>query len=320
MADKKSRKKKGKQKTAQEKKQRDPSATLLDHQPVDQWKIKEDWEIEWGWSDDSLDMLELDEELPPEQPPLDIGVQVKSKGKEKRVRVGDVVLAIINWPPPLLRVIIVIALLGAMIYLLGQINDLGPSAFLRLIGSNRQSIFTLIESRGEVVLMWESERGRSEVLVQTSPESEWLRISRGDTTAVNPALSPTADRVAYLSLLDSERIVVAPLSADIDKLFIPASVLKNPAWADVEIIFCDWTPIAWSPDGKRLAFYGCYKEKPGSLIFSAKLDVMPVEVSLISESICDGDAERQILWSANNSIILTFPDSTTNRAKELSVP
>jgi hypothetical protein len=319
MADKKSRKKKGEKKSAKGKGSQHATSpkTPPNNTTVEQWRIKDDWEPDWFADNQEI---EDSEDIPLTAPSIEIeNDQSLANPKADQVRVGDIALAIVRWPPPWLRVIIVLAILGMVAYLLGQLQNVEASAILRRIGSGEQSVFTLIEAREGVVLMWESEKSRSEVLVQASPQSEWLRVSRGDTTAINPALSPDASQVAYLSSADSGQIIVASLGGG-DRLSIPVNALNNFAATKEPMSFCDWTTIAWSHDGKRLAFFGCYQEETGSVAFYAQIDAEPIEVTLIPDSKLDTNHHRQLLWSSDETIILTFPKSEDFETRELRIP
>lgn len=243
-----------------------------------------------------------------------------------RIRVGDTVWSWIRRIPLLIRLMIILAVLGALVYVYGLWQRGEIHGFLYRVYPGRQPSLTLLDAHGEYVLMVETDRTHSQVLVQISPQGNWLRISRDDLQAVNPSFSPaiasTIKYVAYLSLQNERQIVVAPLDDTADRLVITATDLEAAAVAGKtsDITFCEWTPLAWDPEGHRIAFFGCRREKPRSLAFSARVDADPVELDLVSGSEADTADPRQLQWSGTNYVVLTVPSPKGEWIKTLSVP
>jgi hypothetical protein len=224
------------------------------------------------------------------------------------------------------RVLIGLVVVGVIVWAIGEVQRQGVPDLFHWLPLARAPDLQIVDACDNYVLMLETDHEHSQVLVQTSPQESWLRVSRDDSRAVNPAFSPiinsTIKYVAYLSLEGEKRIVVAPLDDTADRIEITSAKLEATGVTDgiPEVAFCEWTPLAWDPEGRRLAFYGCRKQKPHSLVFVAQIDADPVELETIDDTQADTTDQRQLEWSGSDDIVLTMPLPRGNQVETLPVP
>jgi hypothetical protein len=293
-----------------------PTAPLASQSP-------ELWEpvSEWGGDEltepipDALDAATLSEGGQ-EQPRETAGEETQ------KIHVGDTAWSAIRRIPLFIRLVIVVVILGASAYGYGLWQRRQLPALLRKVRLGQQPTLTLVDACKDRVLIWEVVGNRNEILIQTSPQGGWVRVSREDTTATSPALSPDAERVVYLSLLDSGQVVVVPLDTTATQTIISVSQLESAAVASEYsgMTFCNWTSLAWDPDGHRLAFFGCRKEKPRSIAFVAHIDRGPVKLELIPGSEADNPDPRQLQWSGSKHVVLSWSTLTGEQIRTLPVP
>jgi hypothetical protein len=172
---------------------------------------------------------------------------------------------------------------------------------------------TLVESRAGALLMLECDGDSSRVVVSRSDRAGWVLVSRDDTTAINPALAPDGERVAYLSKRGGGEIAVVAIDEGGRQTIGSYHLEKAGAAAglgDVEL--CPWTPIAWSPTGEAIALFGCAEDDAFSVAVVADLSVSDPELSIIGASKAGVSDDRQVEWLDAEHLVVNTPSSSKN--------
>lgn len=237
------------------------------------------------------------------------------------VPVGGVKPAPRKWSYYLLRVIGVLAMVALVVWMAGFFDRRGYLPLLRRVGPWSEPTFELVQARNGRVLLTESDKRHSRVILQVPDQPSWLLISRDDLHAVNPTLSPGGEAVAYVSTADKTTIVVVSLNDNSLLTIMDRHVrASSVSQALPEMSICEWTPLAWSPDDKALAFYGCRIGQPYSMAYVARWDNEKVEVKPLLDSGASLATARQVEWLGSDSVVLSVPGETGFQVKTLPVP
>jgi hypothetical protein len=220
--------------------------------------------------------------------------------------------------------LILLVLFGFLAWVAGVVERKGLVNVLNSISPGRTIETTLVEARDGTVLMLETNGKLSQIVAQVPGQASWYLISKDDTTATNPALSPDANLVAYLSAREEVQIAIVSLSNE-EQYHITSEQAEQIGMQALitEVNICPWTTVAWSPDSHRVAFFGCRKNPPLSLAFVADISGPEVVLSTIAESEFDTAAPRQLEWSGPTQVTIVTPSADVQqvgRVKTLSVP
>jgi hypothetical protein len=161
------------------------------------------------------------------------------------------------------------------------------------------------------------------VLVETSGQASWLLVSRDDTTATNPAFSPDVGYVAYISEQDGGQVAIVSLTDDTRFAITSTQVEIAALTADFSgVSLCPWTSVAWAPDGRRVAFFGCREILPLSLALIADVhDPRNIGLDTIPDSDVGIFSHRQIQWLDSTHVTISTPtDEGTDRVQTFTVP
>ncbi|MFP4394615.1 MAG: hypothetical protein ACLFTI_05060 [Anaerolineales bacterium] len=186
----------------------------------------------------------------------------------------------------------------------------------------------LLESRDEKSLLLQTDGERRQVLVQLPDRDGWVVVSRDDFTAANPALSPDGAWVAYLSTQGAPKIVVVPLEQAGRASYTSEDLRRDDQQNKTPMTdICPWSPVVWSMDSQRLAFFGCLYDPPMSRVFVADLIINTTPPTLqayrIDDIMAPGLEPRQISWIGSDKVLVTFPptaDTETETARTIPVP
>jgi len=220
--------------------------------------------------------------------------------------------------------IIILVLLGVVVAIVGVIERHGLVNIMNWASSGGSPKMEMVDSRQGKVLMLETQGDFRRVIVKTPGQATWQLVSRDDTTAINPALSPDGRFVAYVSAQEDGQIVVVSLIDDaltkITSKEVGDIANKTPFLAAQ---ICSWTPVAWDPDGRRVAFFGC-REKPAlSVVYVADLSGPNPVLSFVTDSEVDSGSPRQLQWSGSSEITVIGPSDDAwpgGKVKTLFVP
>jgi hypothetical protein len=173
----------------------------------------------------------------------------------------------------------------------------------------RQPILTITEGSAGSVLY--SLRGNdwSQVLVQ-QPDAAvgWLLVSLDDLTAGAGSLSEDGSSVAYRSDLSDQAVVFVDLAGNQRTAIADSQIAAAGQVVNVsDLARCSWTPIEWSPDGKRAAFFTCSaQDMERSYIAIANVTYPLKSLSVITDSLVESGSERSIQWLGNQAVVTTI--------------
>ncbi len=219
---------------------------------------------------------------------------------------------------------IIFVLLGAVVTIVGIVERQGLATIIKRLPFRGVHHIELLDPHNGKLLMLETYGDSSRVIVQTPGQASWQLVSRDDTTATNPALSPDGRSVAYVSAQEDGQIVVVSLVDDAQHRITSKEILdiaKKASFSTAKV--CPWTPVAWSPDGYRVAFFGCRKKPPLSMAFVANLSGSSVVLSIVPDSEVETDSPRQLQWSGAAEVTISVPSNDAqsgDRMKTLPVP
>ena len=210
--------------------------------------------------------------------------------------------------PPFRRTVIIVAVFFCLtvvgVLLLGIANRLEWRTFT-LLPSGPPSV-TFVQSANGVVIMQESGRGYSRILVRKANTPGWLLISTDDLEARNPALAPNGNVVAYLSAANGGNVVATSLEKDSRVVISPQAIdgqsLKPMAVAQFSL--CPWTNVAWSPSSDRIAFFACAVDPTLSYVVIAGITSTGTVPALIDSSYLASENASEVMWLTDNRIIV----------------
>lgn len=162
---------------------------------------------------------------------------------------------------------------------------------------------------GDSILYIQGAGDWRQVVVQQAGAANWLLVSGDDTTAAAAALADDGAAVAYRSAIPGQAITLVDLGGN-RRTAIPASAIAAAGQAIQvgPLAHCPWTPLSWSPDGQRIAFFAC-TEADGEGSYVAVADVAyPVQApAILSDTLLAAPGERQVLWSGNDRVVIVNP-------------
>lgn len=231
-----------------------------------------------------------------------------------------------TWKTPIrkrlgLIVLIVLTVLAIISCIAGSASRKEWPDWLAWLPTRGKSEITLIDSQNGRVLMTEVTGDLRRVVVETGSEASWLVVSRDDNTATNPAFSPRAERVAYVSEQNDGQIVIASVTED-ERLAIAANAVEIAALEEdfSRVHICSWTSIAWAPDSQRVAFFGCRKLLPLSLVVVADVSGSEAAVSVIPATEAESSDRRQLQWLDESNLTVITPSSSDSPAQVQTYP
>lgn len=220
-------------------------------------------------------------------------------------------------PRPLGRVLFLVAVLtGVVIWLIGYAQRADLSTVLSRAVPIPPPSATLVDSRDGVVLILEQSGSLSRVIVEKSDEASWILVSRDDTTATNPALSPDGGQIAYVTERDGGQVVTVSIMTDTRRTIDADQIqdVGDSAGFD-KMKLCPWTPIAWAPPmGTRIAFFGCTEDDSLSVALVGDLSGPVINLTAIARSKVESSTSRQLRWLDRTQIVITAPANGAQRA------
>ena len=205
--------------------------------------------------------------------------------------------------------LVALAVLALIASIVGLAERYDLTSITQSVPLGSQPSLTQVESRHGRTLFLETHGDTRRVLVQTHGQASWQLVSKDDVTAVNPSLSPSSERVAYLSEKNDGSIVIVSL-LDSEEYHITSEdiedfVRRMPS-AGTKV--CSWTPISWDPDGHRVAFFGCREEPPLSIVVIADVSSQSPALGIVTGSDMATLSHRQVHWSSTTELIISVID------------
>jgi hypothetical protein len=168
----------------------------------------------------------------------------------------------------------------------------------------------LLDVQDGKFLLLESEDKHNQVFVQLPNQAEWWYVSKGDSGVANPSLSSDGAWVAYLSIQNSPQLVIASMEQQQGVLTYTSTLLEDFGYRNNVLVtnICPWTPVAWSEDDTRLAFFGCNEDPPQSITLVADwlTATLTLQPEVITGTVISGLEPRDLLWVDTNQIAITF--------------
>jgi hypothetical protein len=167
----------------------------------------------------------------------------------------------------------------------------------------------LLDSRHDTVLILEESGEISRVIVQRPSQPSWLLVSRDDLRAKFPALSPDGRRVAYNSQSNDGRIVIVSLDVNnVDSL--PTDQIKAATESKNlgPMTLCAWSPVAWSPDNQRLAFFVCGTNPSRSMVMTNSMGQPGIDV--VAGTLLNTALPRGVLWLQSDTVLVSTPSES----------
>ncbi len=186
-----------------------------------------------------------------------------------------------------------------------------PPSSTPTLQNSRSITVRILDVRNYSILWLNSAHDENQLIVQKEGSSNWLLISNDDTAVIHGALDPSGQNVAYSSGKDDGQIVIRSIDGRTTSI-IAASQIKDAGIAAKidKIGLCPWSPVAWSPSGSRVAFYGCSPHNSFSTVLVAEVHSPHSAPSIIGGLLDNGD-ERQLFWLDDHKILTTRPTRTT---------
>ncbi len=250
----------------------------------------------------------LDGQATDGQVPDDQSSRVPLREGTEETKPGETRSPVRNTGTVLVVIILFLVLSGILLYALGESQRTGsfPTLSSSTIAELTQT--SLLDSRPDIVLMLEKSGTSARIVIQREGQSSWLLISQNDTTVSNPALSPDASQVAYLSKRDNGQIVISSVLSNTQVAYSSDTVQAVGTGLNQGVLrICEWTPVAWAPDNSRLAFFVCNSQRAYSSAMVAKTGEKNAPLSLVFGSDVDSDLPRELRWLNNSKLVVTGP-------------
>jgi hypothetical protein len=165
----------------------------------------------------------------------------------------------------------------------------------------------LVEARDGVALLTRREQKRSEVAVQMAGQTGPRYISDSDFTAKHPSLSPKGTLVAYVSEERGTHIVIASLITETRKSISATTV--DPSLSARQLTglsVCSWSPVHWSPDENRIAFFACTLKPVNSYAVVADLSLSPPAIVWVEDKSVALE-NRMLIWLNSSRLLVSEP-------------
>jgi hypothetical protein len=211
-----------------------------------------------------------------------------------------------------LGVLFTIILIGGLFWLFGQATRNGMPAWFAISIGHANPTMQILDARPNRVLMLETSGSYRRILVKDGSQSSWLLVSLDDYSATTGALSPDGTTVAYRSGLDNGQIVVVNLESN-QRNSMGISMLQP---VGPNLLLCDWTPISWSPDSARVAFYVCQTQLKQSMLMWMPATVNQPKVVTGTEVI--SLEPRQVQWLNDSQVVVTVPPATLTGGSQVT--
>jgi hypothetical protein len=156
----------------------------------------------------------------------------------------------------------------------------------------------------------------TQVIAQRAGQESWLLVSQDDKTPTNPALSMDGTRVAFitdrhdkpaLEIISLISDTKQELTSDYIKQFVTGSGPAKPAMA-----LCDWSPIAWDMETKRVAYFGCAEDASYSALLVSEIADERLTPYAVAGSGVFSTQPRQVKWLDKTHLTITTPFSGDN--------
>ena len=206
------------------------------------------------------------------------------------------------WFMPLLMILLIF-LSGYGVWVWGQYGSLPMPPWLARSVGQMDPKLQILDARPNRVLMLETVGSDRRILVKDSNQSSWLLVSLDDYTISAPVLSPDGVAVAYKSDRNQGEVSIVNLDNNW-RSAMDITILQS---VKPNLVLCEWTPIVWSPDSSRLAFFVCQAETKQSILMW-----MPATVSqptVVSGTEIVSEEERQVQWLNDSQVVVTVPSS-----------
>lgn len=207
---------------------------------------------------------------------------------------------------PWLQLVLVAGLLALVMSIAGAISRGSLPGILRQALPQLPPSNEIVGAHEGKILMVERVGDVSRVMVKRADHVPWLVISQDDVSASQPAFSPDGTAVAYVSGRDAGQIVIVPLSGT-DTRAITSDAISRAASQQEKIGLCSWSPVAWSPDGKRLAFWACAGDKAFSMLLVADLTQAGPSLQVVAGSTLTTGGQRAVRWLDDTRVLTTAP-------------
>lgn len=166
----------------------------------------------------------------------------------------------------------------------------------------------LTEAGPDSILMFSQVGDLRQIMVLRSGQASWQLVSQDDSTAQNPSLSPDGNLVAYTSQRNGGEVVVVSLVDSQHAEVNSSTILKEGERENLRRLgLCEWSPVAWSPDNGRIAFFSCGTRPTRSILGVADLRTTPPDLTFVSQSEAENDKQRDVLWLNATQIVASSP-------------
>jgi len=129
-------------------------------------------------------------------------------------------------------------------------------------------------------------------------------VTRGQSTALTAALSPSGERLAYVTRSTDALIVFVVEVKGGRPMSLPASALLK-AGEDVgfsNLSICEWTSVSWSDDGSRFLIFTCQKDESAITVVSVGRTLTPV---ILVDTLTTQQGPRQAIWLNDYEILFS---------------
>jgi len=191
-----------------------------------------------------------------------------------------------------------------------------PTLIMKRVSQSRGRQTQLVESRDGKVVMLETSGDTSQVVVEVSGQASWLLVSRDDTTAASPTLSPNSEWLAYVTRRDGGGVEIVSIITDTTCITDARRVIDADMIQDAGkiigvdgMVLCPWTPIAWSATNDRIAFFACARDASVSMAVVGDLSDSTIPLTACGPSKAESSDTRRISWIDEMQIVVSMPET-----------
>jgi len=197
---------------------------------------------------------------------------------------------------------------------LGRLRPLSPSPGSQTPQRQMTSVSLSVAGViGEKVVILAGGDGQysSIQVADTSPQAiQVLNLTRGRFATNAAMLSPQKDRLAYIRDEAGRRTAEVITITNSISVGLSEKELSD-ANGGVPLAPCAWSPIVWSPNGKRFAFFGCGNNLSALVCVDGTDKLTPIVLKQTDAAA----VARQVFWLDDDSLLYTSYDPTTGQAK-----